>query len=81
MIFGDQIDIDLKLNNPSLQLGKVRFNFENFARKVYEKAKIKINISVVAQEKKDQSITTKTLSGIENVIAISSGKGGLENRQ
>ena len=79
MIFGDQIDIDLKLNNPSLQARKKLevLILKTLHEKVYEKAKIKINISVVAQEKKDQSITTKTLSGIENVIAISSGKGGV----
>ena len=79
MIFGDQIDIDLKLNNPSLQARKKLevLILKTLHEKVYEKAKIKINVSVVAQEKKDQFITTKTLSGIENLIAISSGKGGV----
>ncbi len=79
MIFGDQIDIDLKLNNPSLQARKKLevLILKTLHEKVYEKAKIKINISVVAQEKKDQSIAVKTLSGIENIIAISSGKGGV----
>jgi len=79
MIFGDQIDIDLKLNNPSLQARKKLevLILKTLHEKVYEKAKIKINVSVVAQEKKDQFITTKTLSGIENIIAISSGKGGV----
>ncbi|MFL2603805.1 MAG: P-loop NTPase [Flavobacteriaceae bacterium] len=79
MIFGDQIDIDLKLNNPSLQARKKLevLILKTLHEKVYEKAKIKINISIVAEEKKDQSIKAKTLSGIENVIAISSGKGGV----
>ena len=79
MIFGDQIDIDLKLNNPSLQARKKLESLilKTLHKKVYEKAKIKINVSIVAEKKKDQSITAKTLSGIENVIAISSGKGGV----
>lgn len=79
MIFGDQIDIDLKLNNPSLQARKKLevLILKTLHEKVYEKAKIKINVSIVAKEKKDQSITAKTLPGIENVIAISSGKGGV----
>ena len=79
MIFGDQIDIDLKLNNPSLQARKKLevLILKTLHEKVYEKAKIKINVSIVAEEIKDQSITAKTLSGIENVIAISSGKGGV----
>ena len=79
MTFGDQIDIDLKLNNPSLQARKKLevLILKTLHEKVYEKAKIKINVSVVSREKKDQSISGKTLSGIENVIAISSGKGGV----
>lgn len=79
MIFGDQIDIDLKLNNPSLQARKKLevLILKTLHEKVYKKAKIKINVSIVAKEKKDQSITAKTLPGIENVIAISSGKGGV----
>ena len=79
IIFGDQIDIDLKLNNPSLQARKKLevLILKTLHEKVYEKAKIKINVSIVAEEKRDQSITAKTLSGIENVIAISSGKGGV----
>ena len=79
LVFGDQVDIDIKLNNPSLQARKKLevIILKTLHEKVYEKAKIKINISVVAQEKKDGTVNGKTISGIENIIAISSGKGGV----
>jgi ATP-binding protein involved in chromosome partitioning len=44
---------------------------------VYEKAKIKINTKVVAAAKPEQTIKGKPIEGIENIIAVSSGKGGV----
>ena len=79
MIFGDQVDIDLQLQNPSLQARKklevtiLKALHEN----VYEKAKIKINTEVIASQKYTKQIKGKPIQGIENIIAISSGKGGV----
>jgi ATP-binding protein involved in chromosome partitioning len=79
MIFGDQVDIDLQLQNPSLQARKklevtiLKALHEN----VYEKAKIKINTEVIASQKSTKQIKGKPIQGIENIIAISSGKGGV----
>jgi ATP-binding protein involved in chromosome partitioning len=44
---------------------------------VYEKAKIKINTKVIAPPKPQDQIKGKPIQGIENIIAISSGKGGV----
>ena len=79
MIFGDQVDIDLQLQNPSLQARKklevaiLKALHEN----IYEKAKIKINTEVIASQKSTEQIKGKPIQGIENIIAISSGKGGV----
>ena len=79
MIFDDQIDVDIQLQNPSLQARKklevsiLKTIHEN----VYEKAKIKINIKVVRPPAEDKTIKGKPIKGIDNVIAISSGKGGV----
>jgi ATP-binding protein involved in chromosome partitioning len=79
MIFDDQIDVDIQLQNPSLQARKklevsiLKTIHEN----VYEKAKIKINIKVVSPPAEDKTIKGKPIKGIDNVIAISSGKGGV----
>ena len=79
MIFGDQVDIDLQLENPSLQARKKLevTILKAIHEEVYEKAKININIKVVPVKKQINSIKGKHIPGIENIIAISSGKGGV----
>jgi ATP-binding protein involved in chromosome partitioning len=48
-------------------------------REVYEKAKIKINITVdaAAAKPKTNEIKGKPIPGIKNIIAVASGKGGV----
>jgi len=79
MIFDDQVDIDLQLQNPSLQARKKLevTILKTIHEQVYEKAKIKINTKVVAAAKLEQTIKGKPIEGIENIIAVSSGKGGV----
>tara|TARA_X000001036_G_scaffold371032_1_gene357881 strand:- start:8983 stop:10113 length:1131 start_codon:yes stop_codon:yes gene_type:complete len=79
MIFGDQVDIDLQLENPSLQARKKLevTILKTIHKEVYEKAKININIKVVATKQQSNPIRGKFIPGIENIIAISSGKGGV----
>ena len=79
MIFGDQVDIDIKFENPSLQARKKLevTILKTIHELVYEKAKININIKVISPQKKVDSIKGKPIPGIENIIAISSGKGGV----
>jgi len=79
MIFGDQIDIDLQLQNPSLQARKKLevTILKTLHEQVYEKAKIKLNTKVLSPPKPEESIKGRPIAGIENVIAVSSGKGGV----
>ena len=78
MVFGDEIDIDIRLFNPSLQARKKLevSILEVIHQKVYSKAKIKINIKV-EKPAHVKSIKGKPISGIDSIIAISSGKGGV----
>ncbi|WP_461532732.1 Mrp/NBP35 family ATP-binding protein [Sinomicrobium sp.] len=78
MTFGDEVVVDITIKNPSLQARKkteVEI-LKAIHSKVYEKAKIKVNIKVDAPEKKPQ-IKGKAIPGIKNVIAVASGKGGV----
>ena len=79
-IFGDEVEIDITINNPSLQARK-KTEVEILKiihREVYEKAKIKINIKVDAPVKpKANEIKGKPIPGIQNIIAVASGKGGV----
>lgn len=77
MIFGDEVVVDITINNPSLQ-AKKKTEVEilkTIHDKVYQKAKVKVNIKVEAQEK--PQIKGKAIEGIKNIIAVASGKGGV----
>ncbi len=80
-VFGDEIEIDITINNPSLQARK-KTEVEILKivhQKVYEKAKIKINVKVDAPAVKPKvnEIKGKPIPGIQNIIAVASGKGGV----
>ncbi len=79
-IFGDEVELDITIKNPSLQARK-KTEVEILKiihRQVYEKAKIKINIKVEAPAKaKVNEIKGKPIPGITNIIAVASGKGGV----
>lgn len=79
-IFGDEVVVDITINNPSLQARKkteVEI-LKAIHREVYEKAKITVNIQVDAPAKpKVNEIKGKPIPGIKNIIAVASGKGGV----
>jgi ATP-binding protein involved in chromosome partitioning len=79
-VFGDEVMVDITINNPSLQARKkteVEI-LKTIHREVYEKAKITINIKVDAPVKPDvNEIKGKPIPGIQNIIAVASGKGGV----
>lgn len=81
MIFGDQVDIDLQMTNPTLQARKKAevTIMKALHDQVYEKAKVKVNIKVTAPAETSAPTTIKgnSIPGIDNIIAISSGKGGV----
>ncbi|WP_411893780.1 P-loop NTPase [Winogradskyella sp. A2] len=78
--FADEVIVDITINNPSLQAKKkteVEI-LQTIHREVYEKAKIKVNIKVDAPaEKPKNEIKGKPIPGIQNIIAVASGKGGV----
>lgn len=79
-IFGDEVIVDITINNPSLQARKkteVEI-LKAIHRDVYEKAKITVNVKVDAPApSKPASIKGKPIKGIQNVVAVASGKGGV----
>ncbi|QXP57010.1 Mrp/NBP35 family ATP-binding protein [Cellulophaga sp. HaHa_2_95] len=82
-IFGDEVEVDITIANPSLQARK-KTEVEILKiihKEVYEKAKIKINVKVeapaAADKPKTNEIKGKPLPGIKNIIAVASGKGGV----
>lgn len=78
--FADEVIVDITIKNPSLQAKKkteVEI-LQTIHREVYEKAKIKVNVKVDAPAKPAANeIKGKPISGIQNIVAVASGKGGV----
>ena len=79
-IFGDEVIVDLVISNPSLQARKKSevSILKAIHEQVYAKAKITVNVQVNTPEKpKGPAIRGNSIPGIQNVIAVASGKGGV----
>lgn len=81
VVFGDEVVVDVTIANPSLQ-AKKKMEVEILKiihSEVYEKAKIQVNVKVNAPEpsKNQNLIKGKPIEGIQNIIAVASGKGGV----
>ena len=78
--FGDEVIVDLVLTTPAMHIKK-RAEVDIMKvihEKVYEKAKVKVNVKVEAPvQNKPQEIKGKPIPGINNIIAVASGKGGV----
>ena len=78
--FADEVIVDITIKNPALQARKkteVEI-LQAIHKNVYEKAKIKINVTVDAPEKSAPNIIKgKHIPGIKNIVAVASGKGGV----
>jgi len=78
--FGDEVVVDITIKNPSLQAKKKTevSILQAIHRLVYEKAKITVNLTVdVPAAPKSNEIKGQPIPGIQNIIAVASGKGGV----
>ena len=80
-VFGDEVIVDVTINNPSLQAKKKTevSILQVIHAEVHPKAKITVNVTVDAPAKTQQPnlIKGKPIAGIQNIIAVASGKGGV----
>ncbi|WP_397364492.1 P-loop NTPase [Olleya sp. R77988] len=78
--FADEVIVDITIKNPALQARKkteVEI-LKTIHEQVYQKAKIKINVTVNAPEKSAPNVIKgKHIPGIKNIVAVASGKGGV----
>lgn len=77
LTFGDEVVVEISIANPAMQARKkVESEITNCIKQtISEDAKVKVNVKVVAADKAE--IKGKQLPGMRNIIAISSGKGGV----
>jgi ATP-binding protein involved in chromosome partitioning len=81
VIFGDEVNVDVIISNPTLQ-AKKKIEAEitkAIKTNVDDKIEVKINLKVEkAAPKKDPNlIRGKEIPNIKNIIAVASGKGGV----
>ncbi len=79
VVFDDEVIVDLSISNPSLQAKKrTEVNIMKAIHElVYPKAKIQVNVKVDAPSTPKNQIKGKAIPGIQNIVAIASGKGGV----
>ena len=77
--FSDEIILDVNISNPTLQAKKkAEIKINNFFNsEPLSSFKLKINFKNVIGKKQNKQIIAKKISGIKNIIAIASGKGGV----
>ena len=80
VVFGDEVNIDITIHNPTLHAKKqVEVDIlKAVHEQVYAKAKIKVLIKVEAPKQENSNlIRGEKIQGVENIIAVASGKGGV----
>lgn len=80
VVFGDEVNIDITIHNPTLHAKKqVEVDIlKAVHEQVYAKAKIKVLVKVDAPKQENSNlIRGEKIQGVENIIAIASGKGGV----
>jgi len=78
--FGKEVIVDVTISNPTLQAKKkVEVEIMKAIHDlVYQKADVKVNVKVEATEKvPTNKIQGNKIEGVQNIIAVASGKGGV----
>jgi len=79
-LFGSDVELDLEIKNPTLQYKKKAEVdcLKAIHDHAYEKSKVKVNLIVNTPVKeKENKIKGNPIPGVKNIIAVSSGKGGV----
>ena len=79
IVFADEVIIDITISNPTLQ-AKKRTEVDilkTIHELVYAKAKVQVNVKVEAPAQPKNEVKGKSIPGIQNIIAVASGKGGV----
>jgi len=77
-IFGTEVELDVEIKNPTLQYKKkVEVDcIKAIHDYAFEKSKVKVNLIINAPVKEKQ-IKGNPIPGVKNIVAVSSGKGGV----
>ena len=79
VIFGNEIIIDLTLSSPAMHIKKrAEDDIKNLLKQQFsDQIIVKINTKIQTPEANPNQIKGKAIPGINNIIAVASGKGGV----
>lgn len=77
--FADEVIVDVTISNPALHIKKRAEDdiINTIKEKINKDANVKVNIKVEAKADPENLIKGNPLPGIQNIVAIASGKGGV----
>ena len=79
VVFGDEVVVDLTLSSPAMHIRKrAEDDVRNLINSRFPSAtKVKVNVKIETPEKPDNTIKGKSIPGIQHVVTVASGKGGV----
>ena len=78
-VFGEEVELDLEIDNPTLQYKKkIEKICLELLRNKFNNASLKVKINYILRKiQKENKIKGSPIPGVKNIIAVSSGKGGV----
>ena len=78
VVFENEVIIDLEINNPTLQSkNKVKASINDVLKSKFNQIDVKFNFKIAKTTNKTILNNSRVLENVQNIIAVSSGKGGV----
>lgn len=78
IVFENEVIIDLEINNPTLQSkNKVKASINDVLKSKFNQIDVKFNFKIAKTINKTILNNSRVIENVQNIIAVSSGKGGV----
>lgn len=78
IVFENEVIIDLEINNPALQSkNKIKASINDVLKSKFNQIDVKVNFKITKTTSKTILNDSRVLENVQNIIAVSSGKGGV----
>ncbi|MDG1974586.1 MAG: Mrp/NBP35 family ATP-binding protein [Flavobacteriaceae bacterium] len=78
IVFENEVIIDLEINNPTLKSkNKVKASINDVLKSKFNQIDVKFNFKIAKTTNKTILNNSRVLENVQNIIAVSSGKGGV----
>ena len=78
IVFENEVIIDLEINNPTLQSkNKIKASINDVLKSKFNQIDVKVNFKITKTTSKTILNDSRVLKNVQNIVAVSSGKGGV----